>query len=66
MNGLITDPDEIRELYEFIKQKPLDYPDYLLWVEKCYLELQSGYKKGFAYRMNGNIIADFVLHRKSK
>ena len=61
MNGLITDPDEIRELYEFIKQKPLDYSDYLVWVEKCYRELQSGYKKGFVSRLDGKIIADFVV-----
>jgi ribosomal protein S18 acetylase RimI-like enzyme len=61
MPELITDPDEIKELYEFIKQKPLDYPDYLIWVEKCYRELQMGYKKGFVCRQDGKIIADFVI-----
>ncbi|MFH1065698.1 MAG: GNAT family N-acetyltransferase [Nanoarchaeota archaeon] len=63
MSKLIINPDEIKELYEFIKQKPLDYPDYLTWVEKCYRELQSGYKKGFVSGIDGKIIADFVVQQ---
>lgn len=61
MSQLITDPEEIRELYEFIKQKPLSYPDYSLWAEKCHRELQMGYKKGLVYRIDEKIIANMIF-----
>jgi len=68
MPALITNPDEIKELYEFIKQKPLGYPDYLIWAEKCYCELQQGYKKGLVCRMDEKIIANMVFqpHKQDK
>lgn len=62
-NNLITDPEEIRELYKFIKSRPLGYPDYLIWVEKCFRELQIGEKKAVAYRVNGKIVANLVFQR---
>lgn len=63
MNGikLVTDPDEINELYQFIKQYPLDYPNYSEWLKKCKRELELGYKKAFVYELNGKIIANLIF-----
>jgi len=44
---LLTDPEEVQRLYEFIRRFPLDYPDYFQWLEKCKRELELGYKKYF-------------------
>ena len=44
---LIKNPDEIKRLYEFIRRFPLDYPGYESWLEKCFRELNEGYKKAF-------------------
>ena len=32
---LLTNHGEIQKLYEFIRQFPLDYPNYFIWLEKC-------------------------------
>ncbi|MBI4448287.1 GNAT family N-acetyltransferase [Candidatus Woesearchaeota archaeon] len=60
---LVTDPDEIKSLYEFIKKFPYDYPDYLMWVEKCYRELQLGYKKAFVCKADEVIVANLVFQK---
>lgn len=60
---LITDPEEIRQLYEFIKRFPYDYPDYLTWVEECFRELQLGYKKAFVYRVNNQIVGNLIFQQ---
>jgi len=44
---LLTSPEEVNLVYEFVKKFPLDYPDYFLWLEKCRRELELGYKKAF-------------------
>ena len=64
--NLITEPEEIRQLYDFIKACPLDYPNYLTWVDKCFIELEQGYKKAFAYKINDNIVGNiiFQMHKE--
>ena len=61
--NLVTEPEEIRKLYEFIKACPLDYPDYLAWVDKCFKELERGYKKAFAYKINDNIVGNIIFQK---
>lgn len=58
---LVTDPNEINELYQFIKQYPLNYPNYSEWLKKCKRELELGYKKAFVYKLKGKIIADLIF-----
>lgn len=59
---LLTEPEEISRLYEFLKQFPLDYPDYSRWLEKCKRELELGYKKAFyATNSNGRIIGSIIF-----
>lgn len=64
----IKEPNEIQEVYDFIKSFPLSYPDYNLWVEKCRKELESGYKKGF-YAKDFNMVIGsviFQMHKQDK
>jgi len=58
---LIKNQEGINELYNFIKQFPLDYPDYMLWVEKCKRELELGYKRAFVCTKDNEIIANLVF-----
>lgn len=44
---LLTSPEEVNLVYEFVKKFPLNYPDYFLWLKKCRRELELGYKKAF-------------------
>jgi len=60
---LVKDEEEIKQLYEFIKKFPLDYPSYFDWVEKCFRELQLGYKKAFVYKPNGHIVANLIFQK---
>lgn len=60
---LITEPEEIEQIYEFIKRFQYDYPDYLIWVEQCFRELQLGYKKAFVYKINNEIIASLIFQQ---
>lgn len=60
---LITDPEEIRVLYEFIQSQPLNYPRYEEWVKKCIRELEIGYKKALVYGVNGSIRANLIFQR---
>jgi len=63
---LVKDEEEINRLYEFIKKLPLDYPGYLDWAEKCFRELQLGYKKAFVYKPNGHIVANLIFQKHKK
>lgn len=58
---LVTGGEEIKQLYEFIKSRPLDYPGYLRWVEKCRRELELGSKNAFVYLVGENIVANAVF-----
>ena len=62
--NLLTHPDEAKKIYAFIKQFPLDYPDYEVWLKKCLRELELGYKKAF-YTKNdrGNIVASIIFQQ---
>ena len=60
---LITDIEDINELYDFIRAYPLDYPDYMLWVRKCIDELKLGYKQAFVFRHKGKIVANLVFQQ---
>ncbi len=63
---LITDPVEIKQLYDFIRRYPLDYPNYEGWVQQCYEELCSGTKRAFVCSLEGAIIGDIVFQRHKK
>ena len=61
---LLTDPEEITRVYGFVKQFPLDYPNYSLWLEKCRRELELMYKKAFYTSDNSeNIIGSVIFQR---
>ncbi|HLC72540.1 MAG TPA: GNAT family N-acetyltransferase [Candidatus Nanoarchaeia archaeon] len=59
--GLVTDMEEIRRLYDFIRAQPFDYPRYLDWVEKCKRELELGIKRALVVKSQGIIVADLVF-----
>ena len=59
--GLVKDPSEIRKLYDFIKRFPLDYPGYESWLEKCFRELNGGYKKAFVCMVDSTIIGEVIF-----
>jgi len=59
--GLIKNSDEIRRLYDFIKRFPLDYPGYESWLEKCFRELNEGYKKAFVCGVDSTIIGEIIF-----
>ena len=67
---LLKNSDEINRLYNFIKQFPLDYPDYGLWLKKCKRELEIGYKKAYtAIDIDNNKILGSIIfqpHKKEK
>lgn len=58
---LVTDPDEVNELYQFIKKYPLSYPNYSEWLKKCKHELELGYKKALVFKQDDKIIANLVF-----
>lgn len=58
---LITGPDEIKKVYEFIKQFPLDYPDYGRWLEKMKRELELRYKSGFFVTNKKGVIGSIIF-----
>ncbi|MBL7147426.1 MAG: GNAT family N-acetyltransferase [Nanoarchaeota archaeon] len=60
---LLKDPEELNRVYQFIKRFEEDYPDYLAWVEKCFRELQLGYKKAFVFEINNKIIANLICQK---
>lgn len=66
---LLTNSEEIQGVYDFIKQFPLDYPDYFQWIEKCRSELQLGYKHSFyATNSGGQVIGSIIFqpHKQDK
>lgn len=58
---LITDAEEIKRLYDFIRAQPFDYPGYLEWVEKCRRELELGSKRALVARSQGVIVANLIF-----
>jgi GNAT superfamily N-acetyltransferase len=64
---LVSDNDEIGQVYNFVKGFPLDYPHYLDWLEKCRRELESGYKKAFcAIDSTGRIAGSLIFQPHKK
>lgn len=59
----LSDPKEIQKLYDFIKNYPLDYPDYSVWLEKCKRQLEIGDKKAFYTSKNGSITGSVVFQK---
>lgn len=66
MARLITEPEEINQLYEFIKKHTLDYPDYMIWIKKCFRELQLGYKKAIVAKDKDRIIAGIIFQEDKR
>lgn len=58
---LLTNPKEIQKLYEFIRQFPLDYPNYFDWLEKCIRQLELGEKQAFYATVEDEIIGDIIF-----
>src|SRR3989344_2884256 len=58
---LVTDLNEVNELYQFIKKYPLSYPNYSEWLKKCKRELELGYKKAFVFKKDDEIIWGLIF-----
>lgn len=59
---LLSDSDEIGRVHNFLKDFPLDYPNYFDWLEKCRRELEIGYKKAIcAMDSTGQIVGSLVF-----
>ncbi|MBI2124176.1 GNAT family N-acetyltransferase [Candidatus Pacearchaeota archaeon] len=59
---LLTNSEEVQRLYAFIRQFPLDYPNYSAWLEKCRRQLELKEKKAFYATAPGNeIIGDLIF-----
>jgi len=63
--GLITDRDEVRRIYEFIKAHPLDYPNYADWIEKCRRQLELE-EKGAIYEMSDGRIIGCIVYQQHR
>ena len=64
---ILTGEGNIERLYNFIRQFPLDYPDYFEWLQKCKRELELGYKKAFyVTNSNGEIIGSIIFQPHKK
>ena len=59
---------EIEDIFQYINDLDLDYPNYKEWIQECKRELEIGYKKAFYsekdLEINGVII--FQPHKKNK
>ncbi len=61
---LNTNPEEVKRICDFIRQFPLDYPDYFVWMEKCKRELELGYKKAiYSVGFDGRIIGSAIFQQ---
>jgi ribosomal protein S18 acetylase RimI-like enzyme len=60
---LITEPEEIKKLYDFIRQFPLKYPDYFMWLEKCKRQLELGEKNAFYAISEGNVMGNIIFQK---
>ena len=58
---LLNDFKEVQKLYEFIKQFPLDYPDYFIWLEKCKRQLELNEKRAVYATLDNEIIGDVIF-----
>lgn len=63
---LLTNIKEVQRLYDFIKQYPLDYPNYPAWLEKCKRQLEIGDKKAFYATNKSDIIGSVVFQQHKK
>jgi GNAT superfamily N-acetyltransferase len=63
---LLSDPKEIQKVYAFVKQFPLDYPDYFQWLEKCRRELELGYKHAFYVINSKGLIIGSIIFQQHK
>ncbi len=62
---LISNTDEVQRIYDFVKQYPLDYPNYSMWLEKCRRQLEIGEKKAF-YAINRDSIIGSIIFQRHK
>ncbi len=60
---LLSNPEEVQKLYDFVKQYPLDYKDYSIWLEKCRRQLEIGDKRAFYATNKGSIIGSVIFQR---
>lgn len=60
---LLTDSEKVQTLYNFIKQYPLDYPNYVVWLDKCKQQLETGDKKAFYATNKDSIIGSVIFQR---
>ena len=60
---LLSNPEEVQRIYDFVKQYPLDYPDYFVWLEKCRSQLEMGEKKAFYATNRDSIIGSVIFQR---
>ncbi len=63
---MISSPEESRELYKFLKHYPLDYLDYLIWLDKCRREIELGYKKAIYCTNANNLIVGSIVFQPHK
>jgi len=59
---------EIESVCNYVKQFPVNYPNYDKWLKKAEFELKTGYKKAFYVTDLNNIIASIVFqpHKQDK
>lgn len=62
---LLSNIEEVQRLYDFVKQYPLDYPNYDVWLKKCKKQLEIGEKKAF-YATNKDLIIGSIIFQKDK
>jgi ribosomal protein S18 acetylase RimI-like enzyme len=63
---LLSDTEEVQKIYDFVKQYPLDYPDYAVWLEKCRGQLEVGDKKVFYATNQCSIIGSVIFQKDMK
>jgi ribosomal protein S18 acetylase RimI-like enzyme len=64
--NFVSSPKEVQSLYEFVQKFPLDYPNYFVWLEKCKIELEIGYKKAYYAINSDNKIVGSIIFQKHK
>lgn len=60
---LLDSPEEVQRLYNLIRQYPLDYPNYFVWLEKCRRQLELGEKRAFYVMDNGSVIGSVIFQK---
>lgn len=59
--NFIRNLEQVQKLYYFVKEYPLDYPDYPLWLEKCKRQLEIKEKKAYYFTINDLIIGSLIF-----